>query len=347
MPTALERELRDPGSGRPSWVIAIRSPATKASGRPGTERSSWTHTRPTRSSAHAQVGGQRAGADAGRPQHRVRGDGLVTDLDVTVAQIRHARSGAHLDAQRLELPLRLRATAPPGTSTGSRAPASTRMTRVVRGSKRRKSRASVRPAISASAPASSTPVGPPPITTNVVHARRNLGDGLQLGGLERAQDPPAHVQRFAHGLQPGGKRRPLVVAEVRVGHPRGEDQVVVVDVAALDEDALLLDLDALDRTHEDGGVALAPEELAYRRRDVRGRQRRRRDLVEQRLEQVMIALVDEGDADAGDVQPPRRGQPREPRPENDDVRLFLPEHHRASSVGDDRRRARFDAARGM
>ena len=46
-----------------------------------------------------------------------------------------------------------------------------RMTLVVWGSNRRKSRASVRPAISASAPASSTPVGPPPMTTNVVQAR--------------------------------------------------------------------------------------------------------------------------------------------------------------------------------
>ena len=228
-----------------------------------------------------------------------------------------------------------------------RGPASTRMTRVVRGSKRRKSRASVRPAISASAPASSTPVGPPPITTNVVQARRTSGDVSSSAASNARRIRRRMSSASPTVFSPGAKAAHLSLPKYAWVIPVASDQVVVVDVAALDEHALLLDLDALDRTHEDGGVALPPEELAYRRRDVRRRQRRRRDLVEQRLEQVMVALVDEGDANAGDVQPPRRGQPGEPRPENDDVRLFLPEHHRASSVGDDRRRARFDAARGM
>ena len=44
-------------------------------------------------------------------------------------------------------------------------------------------------------PAISTPVGPAPTTTNVSHARRALRVGLQLGRLERAEDPGADRQR--------------------------------------------------------------------------------------------------------------------------------------------------------
>ncbi len=56
-----------------------------------------------------------------------------------------------------------------------RLPPSIRMIRAARGSKLRKSRLSVWCAISAKAPAISTPVGPPPITTKVSSARRSSG----------------------------------------------------------------------------------------------------------------------------------------------------------------------------
>ena len=53
-----------------------------------------------------------------------------------------------------------------------RSTASTRMIRASRGSIARKSRRRVSRAISPSDPASSTPVGPPPTSTNVIQARR-------------------------------------------------------------------------------------------------------------------------------------------------------------------------------
>src|SRR5450432_4232944 len=47
---------------------------------------------------------------------------------------------------------------------------------------------------------------------------------------------------------------------------------------------------------------------------------------------MMIALVDERDANAGKVELPRGGQPAEAGPDDDDVRLFLPEHpHRQAT----------------
>ena len=62
-----------------------------------------------------------------------------------------------------------------GYAGRTRSIASTRMIRVSPGLIDRKSRRSVSWAISPSAPASSTPVGPPPTITNVIQARRRSG----------------------------------------------------------------------------------------------------------------------------------------------------------------------------
>ena len=60
---------------------------------------------------------------------------------------------------------------------------------------RRKSRIIVCRAISESAPASSTPVGPPPMTTNVSQRVLLAGIGLALGGLERQEHAAADLER--------------------------------------------------------------------------------------------------------------------------------------------------------
>ena len=105
---------------------------------------------------------------------------------------RGARGRCRADvAQRL----RERRRAPPGP------PSSSRM-RAELGSKWRKSRASDCRAISASAPASSTPVGPPPTTTNVSSACASRGSGLALGPLERQQHAAPDLQRILERLQP-------------------------------------------------------------------------------------------------------------------------------------------------
>ena len=57
------------------------------------------------------------------------------------------------------------------------------------------------------------------------------------------------------------------------------------------------EVEADDLVHEDAGVALAAEQGAERRGDVGRRQAAGRHLVEQRLEQVEVAPVDERDFD--------------------------------------------------
>ena len=80
---------------------------------------------------------------------------------------------------------------------------------------------------SAIAPASSTPVGPPPTTTNVSSRCRSRGIGRALRRLQRRQHAPADLQRVVEVLEPGRERRPVVVAEVAGARARRHDQVVV------------------------------------------------------------------------------------------------------------------------
>ena len=97
-------------------------------------------------------------------------------------------------------------------------PASTRTTRASVGSMWRKSRASVWRAISASAPASSTPVGPPPMTTKV--SQRPLASApssLALRGLEGEQHAPADLERVLERLEAGRAAPPTRRGRSRSG----------------------------------------------------------------------------------------------------------------------------------
>ena len=195
-----------------------------------------------------------------------------------------------------------------------RGPASMRMTRVVRGSKRRKSRASARgTAAHDDERRLSAPL---------------LDRRLQLRRLEGTQDAAPDVEGVAEGLEAGRVSRPLVVAEVRVSHSGRDDQVVVVDVAPGHDDALLLDLDALHARHQWGLVRVPPQELANGRRDVRRCEARRRYLVQQRLKPVVVARIEQRHADAARRERARCGEAAEADSQNHDVRLFLLKHSR-------------------
>ena len=165
----------------------------------------------------------------------------------------------------------------------------------------RKSFASVWRDTSASVPASSTPVGPPPTITNVIHARRTRLVRLALGHLERHQHPLPDLQRVLQALQAGGMLGPLVVAEIRMGRTRRHDQRVVIDRAVGQDDALRRDVHAGGLGQHHGHVRLVAEDPSDRRGDVGRAQRGRRHLVEERLEQVVVRPVNDRD--------PHRGAP--------------------------------------
>jgi hypothetical protein len=109
------------------------------------------------------------------------------------------------------------------------------------------------------------------------------------------------------------------VAEVGVAGAGREDQEVVVELAVREPDAAPIGVDADDVGEQDSGVALVAEDRPDRIRDVSGRERGGRDLVEQRLKEVMVAPVDHGHADGRVGEPSRRRQPPEPGADDDDV----------------------------
>ena len=117
---------------------------------------------------------QRRGRDAGRPDHRARVEPRVAHRDAAIVDGGDARVGPHLDAEPLERTAR---GLPQvfGERREDVGPASTSTIRAVAVEIVRKSWPSVWRAISASAPASSTPVGPPPTMTNVSSRRRRSG----------------------------------------------------------------------------------------------------------------------------------------------------------------------------
>ena len=177
---------------------------------------------------------------------------------------------------------------------------------------RRKSWRSDCRAISASAPASSTPVGPAPTMTNVSRRRCASRVRFTLGRFERQQHPPPHLERIVQRLQPGRARRPFGMAEVRVRRAGRQHEIVVRDrLGAVDHHAAPggIDLAHVRQQHLD--VLLVAQDPANRRRDVARRQRRRRHLIQQRLEEMVVVAIEQRDADVRARERARRVEPAE------------------------------------
>jgi len=87
------------------------------------------------------------------------------------------------------------------------------------------------------------------------------------------------------------------VTEIRVRRAGAHDHRIEVDRIAVRQAHLLRVLvDRRDLGHQHRRIALPAQDVAQRRGDVGRRQTRRRDLVEQRLEQMMVAAIDQRDA---------------------------------------------------
>jgi hypothetical protein len=63
------------------------------------------------------------------------------------------------------------------------------------------------------------------------------------------------------------------------------------------------------------------QHAADRRGDVARGERRGRDLVQQRLEEVVVVPVDQGDVDRRAIERARRAQAPEPAADDDDARV--------------------------
>ncbi len=117
--------------------------------------------------------------------------------------------------------------------------------------------------------------------------------------------------------------RPGVVAGVGVARARRHDQRVVVERQILaagpgGPDGAALEVEAAHVGEHDRGVRLPAQHAAQRRRDLALGERAGGHLVEQRLEQVMVRPVDEGDGDRCAAEGPGGRQAAEPAADDDD-----------------------------
>ena len=120
---------------------------------------------------------------------------------------------------------------------------------------------------------------------------------LALGGLEGQRMRLRISSASSMVLRPGRERRPLVVAEVGVRGAGGDDEVVVVDgspSSRMHAPSGRVDGGGLGEQHL--GVVLLAHDAADRLGDVGRVERRGRHLVEQRLEEVVVAAVEQRDA---------------------------------------------------
>ena len=117
----------------------------------------------------------------------------------------------------------------PGNAVSTRGNASSNRIRDSSGWMERKSWRRESLAISANAPASSTPVGPAPTITKVSQRRRSLGISLSLGGLEGVKDLWRIRVASSSDFRPGARGSQEIVAEVEMPRSGSDDQRVVRD----------------------------------------------------------------------------------------------------------------------
>ena len=120
---------------------------------------------------------------------------------------------------------------------------------------------------------------------------------MASSALEGDEDAPPDAGRVLDALEAGRDLGPFVVAEVGVGRARGEHEIVVGDAHRIDLHEPFASINGADLGHQHGRVLLLAQNVADRPGDVGRRERRGRDLVEHRLEAMMILPVDHGDLD--------------------------------------------------
>ena len=148
-----------------------------------------------------------------------------------------------------------------------------------------------------------------------------LGVGFPLGPLERQQHAAADLEGILDALEPRRERLPLGMAEVGVTGSGGDGTIVVANGLAVGEhDRPIRRVNPHHLAEQDVDVALCTENRADGRGDVAGVERRGGDLVEHRLEEVVIPAIDHRHPDRRAPEPLGQVEPRESASHDDHVR---------------------------
>ena len=125
------------------------------------------------------------------------------------------------------------------------------------------------------------------------------------------------ADRFRDVLETEAMPRHALEAEVVRFTAHGENEVVVGDRPVAGQDALPARVEARHVGHPKFCVRLAAQDGAHGPRDLLGFEAGSRDLVEQRLEQVVVVAIDEHDVDRGLAQRAHGAQAAESRAHDD------------------------------
>jgi hypothetical protein len=117
-----------------------------------------------------------------------------------------------------------------------------------------------------------------------------------LCALERKQKPAANLERVIERLEPGRAMLPLLPADVGLAGARSDDQKIIRHAFSpiVELHDAFGDGDAGHVAEHHGSVPLATEHCRNWNCNIGGRQHCCRDLVQQRLKEVVIGPVDEG-----------------------------------------------------
>ena len=142
---------------------------------------------------------------------------------------------------------------------------------------------------------------------------------VAVGSLHAGEDVRPDLDRISHRLQPERVLRHAGHAEGVRDRTRRQDEMVVGEAPTVVEvDKSFIEVNAGDRADHHRGVALPVEDPSRRVRDVVSIESRRGDLIEQRLERVVVSLVDEHDLHREAPQRLRRREAAESRPDDHD-----------------------------
>ena len=149
--------------------------------------------------------------------------------------------------------------------------------------------------------------------------------GVAIGGLEHAEDLRAQPRRVIEGVERERVvRRARGAEEVRLRSGRQHDRVPAVLAPVRGRDGQLLRIERGHVLELDVDVRPVVEQAAQRVGDVGRRELARRDLVEQRLELVVVVAVQQRDLDVVLLRQPLRGPDAgEAAADDDDVALSV------------------------
>ena len=149
-----------------------------------------------------------------------------------------------------------------------------------------------------------------------------VGVLLVLGHLEGPEDAAADLQGVVDRLHAGCVAGELVMTEVRLGGSGRDDQAVVLVgpdrvVGPPGRHGPSSQVEPGDRGHLHRHVVVAAQDVPNRWGDLPSREDAGRELVEQRLEEVVVPCVDERHVDGCPPEELRGEQPAEPASDDD------------------------------